>query len=179
MLRPIFNAARDHYQGDPFAPVELVMYADLHNTTCASIYPAIQHLRSIMGNELKFVFRHYPAPDKHPLSLDAAIATEIAAKYNKFWEMHDIIIENQSRLSRSIFPYLASAVGVDMAFFEEGRKHREVFHKIINDYEGAKRSGVDTAPTIFINGKKYNGHLHYASLYKTCRYAITLKEMAF
>jgi len=178
MLHPIFNAARDHHQGYAQAPVELLMYTDLQNPAYASIYPAIKHLRSTMGEDLKFVFRHYPVPEKNPLSLEAAIATEIAAMYGKFWEMHDIIIENQSRLSRSIFPYLASAVGVEMSLFESGKKHRQVFHKIINDYEGANRSGVHTSPTIFINGKKYNGHLHYASLYKTCRYAMTLAELA-
>ena len=26
MLLPIFNAARNHYQGEPLAPVELLMY---------------------------------------------------------------------------------------------------------------------------------------------------------
>ncbi|PWV54047.1 thioredoxin domain-containing protein [Chitinophaga sp. S165] len=177
MLHPIFNAVRDHYQGNQFAPVELLMYSDLQNAACAAIYPAIKHLMCTMGKDLKFVFRHYPAPDKHPLSLEAAIATEIAATQGKFWEMHDIIIENQSSLTRTIFPYLASAIGVEMPLYEEGRRRKQVFHKIINDYESGNKSCVDVAPTIFINGRKYNGHLHYATLYKTCKYAMTISQV--
>lgn len=178
MLHPIFNAARDHYKGDLFAPVELLMYSDLQSTTCASVYHAIKHLICTMGADLRFVFRHYPAPDKHPLSLDAAIATEIAAAHGKFWEMHDIIIDNQLGMTRSIFPYLACAVGVEMSLFEEGRRQKHAFHKVINDYEGGNKSGVDIAPAIFINGRKYNGHLHYASLYKTCKYAMAINITA-
>lgn len=177
MLHPIFNATRDHYQGDLFAPVELLIYSDLQSTAYAETYCIIKRLMSDMGSDLRFVLRHFPTPDKNPLSLEAAIASEIAASHGRFWEMHDIIIENQHSLVRAIFPYFASAVGVDMLLFEEGRKQKHAFHKIINDYESGNRSGVDTAPSIFINGKKYNGLLNYAALYRTCKYALTTKHI--
>ncbi len=96
MLQPLLNETRDHIFGWRFAPVELVQYGDtLQCPHCAAVYPDIKRLQEIMGDLLKFAFRHHPLPQIHPLALDAAIACEMAALQDKFWHMHDIIFENQ------------------------------------------------------------------------------------
>lgn len=101
MLVPSLDPDRDHISGWRFAPVELVQYGDLQCPHCADVYPCIKQLQEIMGDQLRFAFRHYPLPQLHSLALDAAISCEIAAIHGKFWYMHDMIFENQQYLSRA------------------------------------------------------------------------------
>jgi protein-disulfide isomerase len=165
MLHPNFRTDYDHYQGCPLAPIELVQYGDFQCEHCADVYPVIKWLQDSFGNHLKFVYRHYPIPTRHPLSLQAAVASEAAALQGKFWHMHDIIYENQKYLTRTSFSEFAREIDLDSQAFEDCREHRKLFQKVISDFEGGVKSGVDSSPTFFINGARYDGFDDFDSLY--------------
>src|SRR5205085_8790977 len=97
-LKPPVND-KDHLHGDPSAEIELVEYGDYECPHCRRAHPIVKDLEKQLGEKLKFVFRNFPLPDIHPHSINASIATEAAALQGKFWEMHDIIFDNQERLS--------------------------------------------------------------------------------
>src|SRR5271170_2427480 len=93
-MRSIFVKLRtdlDHTIGYPLAPLELIQYGDFQCEYCANAYPVIKWLLEYFGDLLKFTFRHYPMPNRHPLALEAAVAVEAAALQGKFWQMHDLI----------------------------------------------------------------------------------------
>ena len=83
LLHPNFRTDYDHYCGSPLAPIELMQYGDFQCEYCAETYPVIKFLQDAFGDLLKFVYRHYPVPTRHPLSLQAAVATEAAAIQGK------------------------------------------------------------------------------------------------
>jgi protein-disulfide isomerase len=165
MLHSNFRTDYDHYQGCPLAPIELIQYGDFQCEHCAEVYPVIKWLLDSFGDLLKFVYRHYPIPIRHPLSLQAAVATEAAALQGKFWHMHDIIYENQKFLTRISFSELATEVDLDTRVFEDWREHRKLFRKVISDFESGVKSGVDGTPTFFINGLRYDGFNDFQNLY--------------
>ncbi|GGB05331.1 DsbA family protein [Puia dinghuensis] len=165
MLHPNFRTDYDHYLGCPRAPLELIQYGDFQCEHCADVYPVIKWLLDSFGDRLKFVYRHYPIPTRHPLSLEAAVATESAALQGKFWYMHDIIYENQKFLTRTSFSEFAREIDLDTCAFEDCREHRKLFRKVISDFEGGVRGGVDSSPTFFINGARYNGFNDFENLY--------------
>src|SRR5580658_6513234 len=165
MLHPIFRTDYDHYYGCPLAPIELVQYGDFQCEYCAEVYPVIKWLQDSFGDHLKFVYRHFPIPTRHPLSLQAAVATEAAALQGKFWYMHDMIYENQKYLTRTSFSTFASEIELDTEAFDDCREHRKLFQKVISDFEGGVRSGVDSTPTFFINGVRYVGFDDFENLY--------------
>jgi protein-disulfide isomerase len=169
LLHPIFRTDYDHYHGSPLAPIELIQYGDFQCEYCAEAYPVIKYLQDAFGDLLKFVYRHYPIPTRHPLSLQAAVATEAAALQGKFWHMHDMIYENQKYLCRTSFSEFAREIDLDIQAFEDCREHRKLFHKVISDFEGGVKSGVDASPTFFINGSRYNGFDDFDSLYMACQ----------
>ena len=105
MLHPDFRIDYDHYQGCPLAPIVLIEYGDFQCKYCAGIYPAIKQLQDSFGNLLRFVYRHFPVPSRHTLSIQAAVAAEAAAAQGKFWYMHDMIFENQKYLTRTSFSH--------------------------------------------------------------------------
>jgi protein-disulfide isomerase len=180
MLKYLFDFTRDHYVGNPLAPIELIEYGDFQCEYCGEVYTEIKKLQEALGNQLKFVFRHYPLSALHPLSLEAAVATEAAALQDnmKFWSMHDLIFENQKYLSRASLSKFAEEVGMDTTLLENSQTHKQLLPKVISDFESGVRSGVEGTPTFFINGHKYTGFHDFESLYKTCRYVLTFKSAA-
>src|SRR5882672_8967921 len=97
-LKPAVNAA-DHHRGNVNAVVTLVEYGDFQCPHCRIAHPLLHRLLKERGTELHFVFRNFPLSEVHPLALPAAGAAEAAGNQGKYWEMHDLIFENQDRLS--------------------------------------------------------------------------------
>lgn len=176
-LKPIIDNTRDHFTGGIMAPIEIVMYGDFQCEYCTAAYPEIKYLQDVMGDDLKFVFRHFPLSNIHPLAFEAAIASEAAALQNKFWYMHDMIFENQKYLTRASLMKFAEDIDLDMVFYESSREHKKLFQKVISDFESGTRSDVNSTPTFFINGLRYNGIDDFGSLYKTCRYLLSRRNL--
>ena len=154
-LRPPVSAA-DHIEGNPDAPIELVKYGDYQCPHCARAYLVVHHLQEELGDRLKFVFRNFPLQKIHPEAVVAAIAAEAAGLQGRFWEMHDLIFENQDELSESMLLELAIELELDTERFRKDLRSEELARKVDADFESGIRSGVNATPTFFINGEKYN-----------------------
>ena len=167
-----FENQSRHRLGNVDAPLELVQYGDFLCEYCAAVYPAIKELVEKLGNNIRFVFRHFPLHSVHPLAVEAAKAAEAAARQGKFWYMHDMIFENQKYLLRSSFSGFAEAIDLDLKSFEESRGHKSLLQNVVNDFESGHKLGVNYTPAFFINGKRYNGFDDFESLYRTCNYTL-------
>lgn len=168
MLTPLFNNGRDNYSGEVNAPIELVQYGDYQCTHCADAYPVIKSLQNAMGDSMRFVFRNFPLPNIHSLALDSAVAAEAAGMQGKFWQMHDLILENQKHLTHSSFSWFAEEIHLNINKFERDRQSNQIFQKVTSDFEGGIRSGVNGTPTFFINSLRYNGFTDFKGLYNAC-----------
>ena len=109
---PVSN--KDHIQGKNTAPLELVEYGDYQCPHCGRAYPIIKNLQRSLGPDLKFVFRNFPLSEIHPDAFNAAVAAEAAELQQKFWDMHDIIYENQQELSVESLFFYAKTIGLDL-----------------------------------------------------------------
>jgi len=155
-LRPEVSK-EDHMQGNVNAAIELVEYGDYECPYCGQAYGYIKKIQKKFGNDLKFVFRNFPLYNMHPHAMHAAIAAEVAGEYGKFWEMHDILFENQNYLEdRNLLSY-AEQLDIDSQKFEAAFKDSKYVEKIEDDLESGLRSGVNGTPSFFVNGQKFNG----------------------
>jgi protein-disulfide isomerase len=145
----------DHIYGS--AALELVEYGDYECPYCGRAYPIIKHIQQKLGDDLKFVFRNFPLSHIHPHAFAAAVATEAAGLQNKFWEMHDIVFENQKTLEPGDIFYFAKSIGLDLEKFKNDITNNELQSKVEGDIESGFRSGVNKTPTFFINGVRYEG----------------------
>jgi protein-disulfide isomerase len=157
-------SGRDHTQGPGNAPVTLVEYGDYQCPYCGAAYPVIRRLQKALGKKLRFVFRNFPLTQAHPYALIAAEAAEAAALQGKFWEMHDLIYENQESLEPDILPAWAEQVGLDLEKFGTAIKQGGVTQRIKEDRASGIRSGVNGTPSFFINGERYDDAPDYDSL---------------
>lgn len=145
----------DHIRGNTDAPVELVEYGDYQCPHCGKAHPIVKKLQKELGPRLKFVFRNFPLSKIHPQAKTAAIAAEAAGLQGKFWEMHDILFENQKQLTNSALIEYAARLKLDIPKFEADLQKPESDEKVEAQFYSGMRSGVNATPTFFINGEKY------------------------
>ncbi len=162
-LKPAVSKT-DNVQGNEKALIELVEYGDYQCPHCGHAYPIVKKIQKALGEKLLFVFRNFPLQEIHPSALLAAVASEAAARQNKFWEMHDLIFENQNNLSEQNILALAKHLKLDSKKFEKDLEDEKLLDKVNADFESGVRSGVNGTPTFFINGVKYTGSWEYADL---------------
>ena len=155
-LRTPVNS-NDHILGNENAPLELVEYGDYECPHCGRAYPIVKDISRQLGDQLKFVFRNFPLSNSHPHAVSAAVATEAAALQGKYWEMHDIVFENQKTLEVEHLFLLAHKIGLDLERFKNDIQDQTLADKVEKDFYGGLRSGVNRTPTFFINGQKYDG----------------------
>jgi protein-disulfide isomerase len=147
----------DHVQGNESASIELVEYGDYQCPYCGMAYPIVKNIQQQLGNKLKFIFRNFPLAKIHPQAVLAATAAEAAALQGKFWEMHDMLFENQKRLNISSIISYATELGLDTDQFKNDMNDPSMAEKIDNEFYSGMRSGVNATPSFFINGEKYEG----------------------
>ncbi|MCW3006225.1 MAG: nhaA [Solirubrobacterales bacterium] len=148
---------RDHIRGRVDAPVTLVEYGDYECPYCGHAAPTIQKLLDHLPDELRYVFRHLPLTDVHADAQAASEAAEAAGAQGRFWEMHDLLMENQDSL-RSMDLYRdADAIGLDLDRFSEDLRRRRYAPRVAEDVQSADSSGVSGTPTFFINGRRHQG----------------------
>lgn len=145
----------DHIWGNPNASIVLVEYGDLQCPHCGRAFPIVRKIKQGMKGSVKFVFRHFPLTKIHPQAKPAAIATEAAARQNKFWQMHDIIFENQKRLTNTALFEYATTLELDLNKFTKDINDELLHQKVDSDFISGLRSGVNATPSFFINGEKY------------------------
>jgi protein-disulfide isomerase len=154
----------DHIQGNPQAAVVLTEYGDLECPHCGIAHTILKKLEAKYKDQLALVFRHFPLSEAHPHAVMAAIAAEAAARQGRFWEMHDMIFENQSKLSASYLLRMAESLQLDMAAFKKDQTDPKLAEKVDADFESGIMSGVNGTPSFYINGVKYNNSYDFESM---------------
>ena len=105
---------------------------------------------------MRIVFKHLPL-DIHQHAMGAALASEAARKQGKFWQLHDKMFENQSKLTLNDIKGYAKEIGLDMARFEKDLLDLSLKKRVDDDVAEARTLGVTGTPGFFINGRFTSG----------------------
>jgi protein-disulfide isomerase len=147
---------RDHIQGPANAAVTLVEYGDYECPYCGAAYPIVKELQARMRDRLKFVFRNFPITTSHPHAEQAAEAAEAAAAQGRFWEMHDLLYENQRRLRDQDLHAYAEQLGLDVEQFDKDLAEHVHASRVREDFMSGVRSGVNGTPSFYVNGARHD-----------------------
>lgn len=149
-----------HFKGDTASKVKLVEYGDFQCPVCAGYYPVVTEVLSKYEDKISFQFRNLPLSQAHQHAFAAARAAEAADKQGKFWEMYDLLFQNQTAWSQmsnaqTQFQQYAKQLGLNADKFKTDFASSEVNKRINNDVAAFKKTGASLAtPTFFLNGKK-------------------------
>jgi protein-disulfide isomerase len=170
---------RDHIKGPYGAPLSLVEYGDFQCPACGQAFYELREVRRRMPDEVQFVFRHFPLSQVHPQAVSAAEASEAAGAQGRFWQMHDMLFENQSYLEQPYLLRYARVLGLDVYAVEEALDTHVFVPRIREDFFGGVRSGANATPTIFINGRRHDGAWDAGSLISALEHASYLERPAW
>ena len=124
----------------------------------------VKALQKRLGDQVRFVFRNFPLAEAHPHAEHAAEAAEAAGAQGKFWEMHDLLYENQDALEDEDLVQYARALHLDVPRFVKEMEADAYLERVREDFRSGVRSGVNGTPTFFINGVRHDGPFDLGSL---------------
>jgi protein-disulfide isomerase len=159
-------AATGPSKGPEDAPVTIVEFADFECPYCVQIVPSLKRLEETYGDKVRMVFRQFPLRSIHRHAQDAAEASLCAYEQNKFWEMHDVMFEEQRALGLEQLKEKAVRLGLDAEEFNVCLDSNKYADQVAADFDAARRLGLTGTPAMFINGRFLSGAQPYELIAK-------------
>jgi protein-disulfide isomerase len=119
------------------------------------------------GNDISWIYKHFPLDNIHPQARPAAEASECVWEQkgnDGFWEFTDAMFDNQSRLGDAFFEEVAQEIGVNLPQFQNCVSERKYQDKVEQDYQQGLQAGVTGTPGSFVNGIPVKGAVPYEQL---------------
>jgi protein-disulfide isomerase len=139
------------FKGAADAPVTIVLFTDFQCPYCARVLPTLDQVLEKNKGKVKLVFKNYPLTS-HQFARKAAAAALAAGKQGKFWELHDLLFKNYSRLNDQVIQEQAQQLGLDMQKFNKDMNDPQVAQAINQDTQEGNKAGVRGTPTLYVNG---------------------------
>lgn len=158
----------DHVKWSPDKKNLLIEYSDFQCPACKNAHNILKTIEASgsadfeITKKVTFVYRHFPLFQIHDKANLAAYAAEAAGKQNKFWEMTDLLFDNQQTWKESKNPEkedfvnYAKELKLDLEKFKKDIDSSEVKNKVAEDLKDADQMGISSTPTFFLNGQKVN-----------------------
>jgi protein-disulfide isomerase len=156
----------DHVKWSPEKKNILVEYSDLQCPACKGAHDFFKTIEASSSadfnitKKVTFVYRHFPLYQIHNYAYVAAYAAEAAGKQNKFFEMADLLFDNQSIWEKSNDPQknyfltYAKELNLNVDQFKKDSDSTEVRDRVAEDLREVGQMGIDSTPTFFLNGQK-------------------------
>ncbi|MEK7595645.1 MAG: thioredoxin domain-containing protein [Patescibacteria group bacterium] len=142
-----------YVKGEASASATLVEFSDFQCPACKLFYPIIKSLEKKYEGKLRVAYKHYPLP-QHQYAQKASEAAEAAGAQGKFFEYHDILFENQEKLTVEDLKSYARELGLNEERFNSDLDLGKYASKVKADVALGTKLGVDSTPTFYLNGKK-------------------------
>jgi protein-disulfide isomerase len=178
-----------HVQGLNKDGITLVEYGDYECPFCGQYYPILKQIQTEYNDQISFQFRNFPLVSIHQNAFAGARAAEAAGLQNKFWQMHDLLYE-QNDLSQNnpnastwvkasdpttFFNQYAQQLGLNLTKFKADYASGTVNNLINADMGEGTKLKIQGTPTFFLNGKEVSVNESPASFEKLINAEIAKK----
>jgi protein-disulfide isomerase len=152
--RPRVEIAPDpeRLEGSADAPVTIIEFADYECPFCQEARQTVSTVMRKYKGQVRLGFRDFPLRQIHQRAEQAAEASRCAAEQGKFWQYHDRLYANQTRLDPDALREHARATGLDLEPFENCLTSGKFVAAIESDLQAGVRAGVSATPTFYVNG---------------------------
>ena len=148
--------------GPATAKVTIVEFGEYQCPYCGKAYETVKQILKDYPDDVRLVYRDFPL-DFHQRAVPAAVAANCAGDQGKYWEFHDLLMDNQQALELENLNAHAKTVGLNMDTFSQCLENPgEHVAEVLKDLEDGKKLGVTGTPAFFINGIFLNGAVPYS-----------------
>ena len=161
--------------GSPSAPIEVLEFADFECPGCGQFATLTEpdiRARLVNTGKVRFRFMDYPLP-MHKNTMDAHLAASCANEQGKFWEMHDLIFQNQDRWNgettskpRGPLGDLAKSLSLDMTKYDACMDAETYRRNVMANQSEGERRQVTQTPTFIIGSQMIPGALPFDAFTK-------------
>ncbi len=144
-------------KGNPKAPVRIVEFSDYQCPFCVRAQLVLKEVLAKYEGRVSLAFRDFPLREIHPRAQSAAEASRCAADQGKFWEYHDALFANHTKLDPASLSEYARNLGLEAKPFDDCLASGRFRAKVEEDVQEGARAGVSGTPAFFINGIFLNG----------------------
>jgi len=139
-------------RGNPKAKVMIVEFSDFQCPYCGRVEATLQSVLAKHPDTVALAYRDMPMSKIHPLARQAAKAARCSGEQGKFWEYHDLLFADQSKLDQDGLMDKARKLKLDEQQFESCLSGEKFEAQIQQDSQDGMRAGVNGTPGFFING---------------------------
>jgi protein-disulfide isomerase len=147
--------------GGATAKVTLVEFSDYQCPFCNRVEPTLKRLQSTYGDKIRIVWKDFPLTQIHPQAFKASEAAHCAGDQGKYWELHDVLFSNQDALQPADLKRYAAGLSLNAAAFAQCLDESKYAERVRDGVSEGGELGVNSTPTIFINGRKLSGAQPY------------------
>ena len=147
----------DPAKGPANAPITIVEFSDFQCPFCSKVTGTLKQVEDKYGDKLRVVFRDFPLSSIHKDAAKAAEAAQCANEQGKFWEMHDKMFANQSKLAVDSLKQNATELGLNADSFNQCLDSGKFAAAVQKDVDEGMSYGVNSTPAFFINGRMLTG----------------------
>lgn len=162
--RPLIEGKDVASAGPANAAVTLVEFSDFECPYCTRVVPIIDGVKKNYGDKVRVVFQQFPLNAIHPKAQKAAEAALCAQEQGKFWELHDALFKDQSKLEVPAIKATAQTLGLDAQKFATCLDGGQMAPKVAESLALGEKVGVTGTPALFLNGKPVKGTPSYEQL---------------
>jgi cyclophilin family peptidyl-prolyl cis-trans isomerase/protein-disulfide isomerase len=162
---------KDHVRGAENPAVTVMDYSDYQDPRSALFADVVDELLDENPNDVKVVSRIFPLIVVNDKAAIAAQAAEAAAEQDKFWEVHDLLYEQQANwLNLSVEDFESwltaqvSVLGMDVEQFQSDLKREDIVARVQQAWNDGQKMGLPGTPLVLINGQIYGGPRDFNSL---------------
>jgi protein-disulfide isomerase len=159
--RAVDIESSDPALGRASAPVTLIEFSDFQCPFCQRVAPTLKKLRDTYGDKVRIVWKDFPLTQIHPQAFKAGEAAHCAGDQGKYWEYHDRLFANQQQLQPEELKKHATDLGLDAAAFNACLDSSKYGERVRDGVAQGTRLGVNSTPTIYINGRMLSGAQPY------------------
>ncbi|MFN8544700.1 MAG: thioredoxin domain-containing protein [Candidatus Binatia bacterium] len=141
-------------RGPKNAKVTIVEFSDFQCPFCSQAAALVPDVLKAYPNDVNFVYKQFPLVSIHPFAMPAAKAAVAAGKQGKFWEMHDVLFQNNRELGPDKLKEYAGRIGLDVARWEKDLASPEVQAQVEREMKEASAADVQGTPTFLVAGKR-------------------------
>ena len=138
------------------APITMVEFGDFQCPFCRASENSVKEVRQKYGDKVRLVYMDFPL-GIHQHAMDAANAARCAGEQDKFWQYHDAMFADQSKLAPADLKASAAKLGLDAKKFDACLDKTKYQSQIQQDVAEGTKLGVTGTPTFFINGREITG----------------------
>jgi len=165
-------------RGPQDAKVTIIEFSDFQCPFSKRVQPTIKKILEKYPQDVRHVYKQHPLAfhKDAPLASEASLAAE---EQGKFWEMHDVIFENQKQLKEENLLKYAGDLGLDIEQFKADLKDHKFKLQVDREAQQAVKIGATGTPAFFVNGRFLSGAKPLESFVKVIDEELSGKKIAF